>query len=55
MASVRQLSQALSCDQGALLVVSHDLPFLRSAGITRWLHLDRAGRLTETSPPEASA
>jgi ATPase subunit of ABC transporter with duplicated ATPase domains len=55
MASVRQLSQALSCYQGALLVVSHDLPFLRSAGITRWLHLDRAGRLTETSPPEASA
>jgi ATPase subunit of ABC transporter with duplicated ATPase domains len=50
LASARQLSQALSCFQGALLVVSHDLPFLRSAGITRWLHLDRSGRLSETEP-----
>jgi ATPase subunit of ABC transporter with duplicated ATPase domains len=37
MASVRQLSQALSAHQGALLVVSHDLPFLETLGITRWL------------------
>jgi ATPase subunit of ABC transporter with duplicated ATPase domains len=50
LASARQLSQALSCFQGALLVVSHDLPFLRSAGITRWLHLDRSGRLSDTGP-----
>jgi len=47
MASARQLAQALACYQGALLVVSHDLPFLRSIGITRWLRLDRAGRLAE--------
>ena len=47
MASARQLAQALACYQGALLVVSHDLPFLRSIGITRWLRLDRAGRLGE--------
>jgi ATPase subunit of ABC transporter with duplicated ATPase domains len=52
MASARQLSQALSCYRGALLVVSHDLPFLRSVGITRWLCLDRAGRLADTDAPE---
>jgi ATPase subunit of ABC transporter with duplicated ATPase domains len=47
IACARQLAQALSCYQGALIVVSHDLPFLRSAGITRWLGLDRRGRLAE--------
>jgi len=50
MASVRQLSQALSCYQGALVVVSHDVPFLRTLGITRWLRLDRSGLLTDTDP-----
>jgi ATPase subunit of ABC transporter with duplicated ATPase domains len=50
MASARQLSQALSCYQGALVVVSHDLPFLRSIGITRWLRLERAGRLADVGP-----
>jgi ATPase subunit of ABC transporter with duplicated ATPase domains len=50
LASARQLSQALSCYQGALVVVSHDVPFLRSLGITRWLHLDRSGRLADTDP-----
>jgi ATPase subunit of ABC transporter with duplicated ATPase domains len=50
MASVRQLSQALSCYQGALLVASHDVPFLHSIGITRWLRLDRDGRLTSIDP-----
>ena len=47
MASVRQLSQALSCYRGALVVVSHDVPFLHSLGITRWLRLDRDGRLAD--------
>jgi ATPase subunit of ABC transporter with duplicated ATPase domains len=51
MASVRQLAEALSCYRGALLVVSHDVPFLRSLGITRWLHLDRDGRLADAGPP----
>jgi ATPase subunit of ABC transporter with duplicated ATPase domains len=51
MASVRQLSQALSCYRGALVVVSHDVPFLRSVGITRWLRLDRDGRLADAGPP----
>jgi hypothetical protein len=31
----RQLAQALAAYRGALLVASHDLPFLRGAGITR--------------------
>jgi ATPase subunit of ABC transporter with duplicated ATPase domains len=52
MASARQLSQALSCYRGALVVVSHDVPFLRSVGITRWLRVDRSGRLTDIDPLE---
>jgi len=50
MASARQLSEALSCYQGALLVASHDVPFLRSIGISRWLRLSRDGRLREIDP-----
>ena len=50
MASVRQLTQALSCYEGALAVASHDVPFLRSVGITRWLRLDRDGRLAAIDP-----
>ena len=48
MASVRQLSGALRSYQGALIVASHDRPFLRDLGITRWLRLD--GELTEADP-----
>ncbi len=51
LASVRQLSQALAGYRGALLVASHDLPFLRSAGITRWLRLDPAIGLTVIDAP----
>jgi len=50
LASVRQLSQALASYRGALLLASHDLPFLRSAGITRWLRLDPAVGLTVIGP-----
>jgi ATPase subunit of ABC transporter with duplicated ATPase domains len=50
LASVRQLSQALSCYQGALLVASHDVPFLASIGITRWLRLSGDARLTDIDP-----
>jgi ATPase subunit of ABC transporter with duplicated ATPase domains len=50
LASARQLSDALSCFRGALIVVSHDVPFLQSLGITRWLRLDRTGRLADTGP-----
>ncbi|MFF8598199.1 ABC-F family ATP-binding cassette domain-containing protein [Streptomyces sp. NPDC015232] len=40
LASVRSLTSALDAFEGALVVVSHDLPFLESLGITRWLRLD---------------
>lgn len=40
LASVAQLTSALESYQGALVVASHDLPFLESLGITRWLELD---------------
>jgi ATPase subunit of ABC transporter with duplicated ATPase domains len=49
MASTRQLAQALSSYRGALIVAGHDVPFLRDAGITRWLRLGR--ELSETGPP----
>lgn len=41
MASVRQLSTALASYRGALLVVSHDLPFLRDLELTRWVRLEQ--------------
>jgi ATPase subunit of ABC transporter with duplicated ATPase domains len=47
MASVRQLVRALEGYRGALLVASHDLPFLDSLGVTRWLMAD--GELTEVT------
>ncbi|MET9449090.1 ABC-F family ATP-binding cassette domain-containing protein [Streptomyces cinerochromogenes] len=49
MASVRQLTSALESYEGALIVASHDLPFLESIGITRWLLME-GGELTETDP-----
>lgn len=50
MASVRQLTSALESYEGALVVASHDLPFLESLGITRWLMLD--GELREVTPED---
>ncbi len=50
LASVRQLAQALEGYRGAILAASHDMPFLRSAGITRWLRLDRDAGLAEIDP-----
>jgi ATPase subunit of ABC transporter with duplicated ATPase domains len=49
LASSRQLAGALAAYQGALVVASHDLAFLRGLGITRWLRLN--GRLAPTDPP----
>ncbi|MEU0169602.1 ABC-F family ATP-binding cassette domain-containing protein [Streptomyces iakyrus] len=49
MASVRQLTTALESYEGALVVASHDLPFLESVGITRWLLLEE-GELREITP-----
>ncbi|GGZ38553.1 ABC-F family ATP-binding cassette domain-containing protein [Streptomyces poonensis] len=46
MASVRQLTTALESYEGALIVASHDLPFLDSIGITRRLLLED-GKLRE--------
>ncbi|MGQ4335468.1 ABC-F family ATP-binding cassette domain-containing protein [Streptomyces hayashii] len=52
MASVRQLTTALESYEGALIVASHDLSFLESIGITRWLLLD--GELRETTAEEVT-
>ncbi|MDQ1034931.1 ATPase subunit of ABC transporter with duplicated ATPase domains [Streptomyces sp. V3I8] len=49
MASVRQLTTALESYEGALIVASHDMPFLESIGITRWLLLEE-GELKGTTP-----
>ncbi|MEU6576611.1 ABC-F family ATP-binding cassette domain-containing protein [Streptomyces sp. NPDC046805] len=48
MASVRQLTTALESYEGALIVACHDLPFLDSLGITRWLLLEN-GKVKETT------
>jgi ATPase subunit of ABC transporter with duplicated ATPase domains len=48
LSSVRQLTTALASYRGAMMVASHDVPFLREAGVTRWLRLER--RLTEIDP-----
>ncbi|MGP3982330.1 ABC-F family ATP-binding cassette domain-containing protein [Streptomyces sp. KR80] len=49
MASVRQLTSALTSYEGALIVAGHDIPFLRGIGITRWVRLD--GELAEVESP----
>ncbi|MFC8229691.1 ABC-F family ATP-binding cassette domain-containing protein [Streptomyces sp. NPDC057287] len=43
LSGVRRLTSALEAYEGALIVASHDLAFLRSLGITRWLLLDADG------------
>jgi ATPase subunit of ABC transporter with duplicated ATPase domains len=48
LASIRQFSAALASYGGALIVVSHDLPFLESIQITRWLRLDPDQGLSES-------
>ncbi|EDY52942.1 hypothetical protein SSCG_05995 [Streptomyces clavuligerus] len=51
MASVRRLAQALEAYEGALIVAGHDMAFLESLGITRWLLLD--GGLHDVGPAQA--
>ncbi|MFG3368804.1 ABC-F family ATP-binding cassette domain-containing protein [Streptomyces sp. NPDC090032] len=46
LASVRQLTSALESYEGTLLVASHDLPFLKSIGVTRTLLME-GGRLRD--------
>ncbi|MER6555190.1 ABC-F family ATP-binding cassette domain-containing protein [[Kitasatospora] papulosa] len=48
---VHRLASALAAYEGALIVASHDLPFLESLGITRWLLLDADG-LRDVAPSE---
>ncbi|MWA15627.1 ABC-F family ATP-binding cassette domain-containing protein [Streptomyces sp. BA2] len=50
LASVRQLTGALESYEGALLIASHDLTFLESVGITRWVLV--AEELQETTSDE---
>ncbi|WP_411083337.1 ATP-binding cassette domain-containing protein [Streptomyces sp. cmx-18-6] len=50
MAGVRQLTSALESYEGALLIAGHDLAFLDSVGITRWILL--SDHLHETSADE---
>jgi ATPase subunit of ABC transporter with duplicated ATPase domains len=47
LASVQQFTTALASYRGALIVASHDLPFLHSLQITRWLRLDPDHGLAE--------
>ncbi|WP_405775004.1 ABC-F family ATP-binding cassette domain-containing protein [Streptomyces sp. NBC_00859] len=51
MASVRRLTAALDSYEGALIVASHDQPFLESVGITRWLTLGEDARATPGTGP----
>ncbi|MET7619351.1 ABC-F family ATP-binding cassette domain-containing protein [Streptomyces sp. NPDC005408] len=50
MASVKRLTAALESYEGALIVASHDVSFLESIGITRWLLLD--GELRDITADE---
>ncbi|MGW6057308.1 ABC-F family ATP-binding cassette domain-containing protein [Streptomyces sp. NPDC055189] len=50
LASVRQLTGALESYEGALLIASHDLTFLESVGITRWVLVGE--ELQETTAEE---
>ncbi|MGA4954725.1 ABC-F family ATP-binding cassette domain-containing protein [Streptomyces lavendulocolor] len=54
MASVRKLVAALDAYEGALIVASHDLAFLESIGITRWLLMED-GELRPTTAAEVLA
>ncbi|OKJ93531.1 ABC transporter [Streptomyces sp. CB03234] len=51
MAGVRKLAAALDAYEGALIVASHDVPFLESIGITRWLLLED-GEMRATTAEE---
>ncbi|PRH79151.1 ABC transporter [Streptomyces solincola] len=53
MASVRALTAALEAYEGALIVAGHDVPFLETIGITRWLVLED-GALRPTSAAEVA-
>lgn len=50
LAGVRQLAGALDAYEGALMIAGHDLAFLESVGITRWLLVGE--ELRETTAEE---
>ncbi|MDQ0792721.1 ABC-F family ATP-binding cassette domain-containing protein [Streptomyces sp. B1I3] len=52
LSGVHRLTEALEAYEGALIVASHDMPFLESLGITRWLVLD-AGGIHDATPGES--
>jgi ATPase subunit of ABC transporter with duplicated ATPase domains len=47
--SVERLTEALAAFRGTLVVASHDVPFLRRIGCTRWWSVD--GGLHEVAEP----
>ena len=49
LSAVAALTQALAGFQGALVIASHDLAFLRDVGATRWMELSADG-LAEVDP-----
>lgn len=51
--SVERLTEALLACRGAVVVASHDLPFLRGIGCARWWRVE--GRLHEVAGPEGRA
>ena len=53
VSSVRRLTGALDAFEGALVIAGHDLAFLESVGVTRWLLLGES--LEETSAEEVRA
>ena len=50
LTSVRRLAEALASYEGALVIASHDVPFLRQIGVTRWLRLE--GDLSTVDPQD---
>ncbi|MEU6058391.1 ATP-binding cassette domain-containing protein [Streptomyces sp. NPDC047097] len=53
LASVRALTAALEAYEGALIVAGHDVPFLETIGVTRWLLMED-GELRPTSAEEVA-
>ncbi|MFC3495118.1 ABC-F family ATP-binding cassette domain-containing protein [Glycomyces rhizosphaerae] len=53
MSSIRQLQQALTAFQGALVVVSHDEAFLEGLGLTRRVELTRGEGIVLDTPVES--
>ncbi|MCC3762142.1 ATP-binding cassette domain-containing protein [Glycomyces sp. TRM65418] len=53
MSSIRQLQQALTAFEGALVVVSHDETFLDGLGLTRRVALERGAGVASDTPVAA--